>query len=255
MPVPSIRGYHRLPKTHKFSTAGIAAAGAVALAFAVVPGQSDAKPNSTALSAQPVALAQAAFGGKALHSSLTQQSQTAQKQAKTEAIARKTAAVNAEQKATADALKSRQVKAAADMKAAKERTAGQSAAKERSGKTASRSAARLPVPTTYADNLDGWIKESLSILQKKGIPASYEGIHRNVMRESSGDPQAMNDWDVNAVAGIPSKGLLQVIPPTFKAFHVEGTSWNIYDPVANITAACNYAAQKYGSMDNVDSAY
>ncbi|MBF6046649.1 lytic transglycosylase, partial [Streptomyces sp. NRRL B-1677] len=25
--------------------------------------------------------------------------------------------------------------------------------------------------------------------------------------------------------------------------------------VANITAACNYAADKYGSMDNVNSAY
>ncbi|MEU6736512.1 lytic transglycosylase, partial [Streptomyces physcomitrii] len=30
---------------------------------------------------------------------------------------------------------------------------------------------------------------------------------------------------------------------------------DIYDPVANITAAANYAADKYGSMDNVDSAY
>ncbi|MGW2532820.1 transglycosylase SLT domain-containing protein, partial [Streptomyces sp. NPDC001595] len=26
-------------------------------------------------------------------------------------------------------------------------------------------------------------------------------------------------------------------------------------PVANITAACNYAADRYGSMDNVNSAY
>ncbi|MEU3192344.1 lytic transglycosylase, partial [Streptomyces sp. NPDC006992] len=25
--------------------------------------------------------------------------------------------------------------------------------------------------------------------------------------------------------------------------------------VANIVAACNYAADRYGSMDNVDSAY
>ncbi|MFF3145277.1 transglycosylase SLT domain-containing protein, partial [Streptomyces sp. NPDC057927] len=81
------------------------------------------------------------------------------------------------------------------------------------------------------------------------------GIHRNIMRESSGDPWAINNWDSNAAAGTPSKGLLQVIPPTFKAYHVPGTSWNIYDPVANITAAANYAADKYGSMDNVNSAY
>ncbi|MEV0495799.1 lytic transglycosylase, partial [Streptomyces atratus] len=29
----------------------------------------------------------------------------------------------------------------------------------------------------------------------------------------------------------------------------------IYDPVANITAAANYAAHRYGSIDNVHSAY
>ncbi|NED87414.1 lytic transglycosylase, partial [Streptomyces sp. SID11233] len=34
-----------------------------------------------------------------------------------------------------------------------------------------------------------------------------------------------------------------------------GTSNDIYDPVANITAAANYAAERYGSMDNVNSAY
>ncbi|MET7313492.1 transglycosylase SLT domain-containing protein, partial [Streptomyces sp. NPDC005134] len=29
----------------------------------------------------------------------------------------------------------------------------------------------------------------------------------------------------------------------------------IYDPVANITASANYAAHRYGSIDNVNSAY
>ena len=48
---------------------------------------------------------------------------------------------------------------------------------------------------------------------------------------------------------------LQVIDPTFQAYHVSGTSWDPYDPVANITAACNYAAQRYGSIDNVWGAY
>jgi hypothetical protein len=108
---------------------------------------------------------------------------------------------------------------------------------------------------TYANNLDGWIRESRAILAAHNIPGSYDGIHRNIIRESSGNPNAINLWDSNAAAGIPSKGLLQVIDPTFQAFHVQGTSWNIYNPVANITAACNYAHQKYGSMDNVDSAY
>ncbi|GHB55585.1 hypothetical protein GCM10010377_53320 [Streptomyces viridiviolaceus] len=108
---------------------------------------------------------------------------------------------------------------------------------------------------TYPDNLDGWIRESLAILKQNGIPGTYHGIHRNIMRESSGNPLAINNWDINARKGTPSKGLLQVIDPTFRAYHVAGTSWDPYDPVANITAACNYAADRYGSIDNVFGAY
>lgn len=115
--------------------------------------------------------------------------------------------------------------------------------------------AAVPASTGYADNLDGWIRESLDVMAKHGIPGTYEGIHRNVMRESSGNPMAINNWDSNAAAGIPSKGLLQVIDPTFAAYHVPGTAQNSYDPVANITAACNYAAARYGSIDNVNGAY
>ncbi|MFD3696260.1 transglycosylase SLT domain-containing protein [Streptomyces sp. NPDC058646] len=109
--------------------------------------------------------------------------------------------------------------------------------------------------TAYPNNLDGWIRESLSVMAKHNIPGSYNGIHRNIMRESSGNPMAINNWDINARNGIPSKGLLQVIDPTFKAYHVPGTSLNSYDPVANITAACNYAAARYGSIDNVNGPY
>ncbi|MGW6708242.1 transglycosylase SLT domain-containing protein [Streptomyces sp. NPDC054956] len=116
-------------------------------------------------------------------------------------------------------------------------------------------AAPAAASTGYANNLDGWIRQSLAVMAQHGIPGSYEGIHRNVMRESSGNPMAINNWDSNAAAGIPSKGLLQVIDPTFRAYHVPGTSLDSYDPVANITAACNYAAARYGSIDNVNGAY
>ncbi|AOR32693.1 lytic transglycosylase [Streptomyces fodineus] len=107
----------------------------------------------------------------------------------------------------------------------------------------------------YPNNLDGWIRKSLAIMAKKGIPGTYNGIYRNIIRESSGNPLAINNWDSNAAAGTPSKGLLQVIDPTFNAYHVSGTAFSPYDPVANITAACNYAAARYGSIDNVYSAY
>ncbi|KAB8169737.1 transglycosylase SLT domain-containing protein [Streptomyces sp. 3MP-14] len=111
-----------------------------------------------------------------------------------------------------------------------------------------------PEPAS-SEQIDGWIKEALKIMEKEGIPGTYESIHRNLMRESAGDPLTINLWDTNAEQDIPSKGLLQVIDPTFEQYHVDGTSENIYDPVANITAACNYAADRYGSMENVDSAY
>ncbi|KMS93019.1 MULTISPECIES: transglycosylase SLT domain-containing protein [Streptomyces] len=110
-------------------------------------------------------------------------------------------------------------------------------------------------PAGYPNNLDGWIRESLAIMAEKRIPGTYNGIYRNIIRESSGNPKAINLWDSNAAKGIPSKGLLQVIDPTFNAYHVAGTSFDIYDPVANITAACNYAAARYGSIDNVFGAY
>mgnify|MGYP001325577410 CR=1 FL=1 len=111
-----------------------------------------------------------------------------------------------------------------------------------------------PVPASHED-IDRWIKEALKVMDKHDIPGSYDGIYRNLMRESSGDPLTINMWDENAHKNIPSKGLLQVIEPTFEQYHVPGTSDDIYDPVANIVAACNYAADRYGSMDNVDSAY
>lgn len=116
-------------------------------------------------------------------------------------------------------------------------------------------AAPAAAAQSYPDNLDGWIRESLAVMAAHNIPGTYNGIYRNVMRESSGNPNAINNWDSNAAAGTPSKGLLQVIAPTFQAYHVAGTSWDIYDPVANITAACNYAAAVYGSIDNVNGPY
>lgn len=240
MPVPSIPGYNRLSTPHKLTAVGAGAAiGAAAIAFAVVPGESD--NDSPSISARPAALDHAAFGSKTQFAGLHQQSITAEKEAK---AARQK---SADKSTVTDAVdKDKPTK----KKPAKEKDKDKPAA-DRS-ESASRSADRKPV---YANNLDGWIKESLDVMKSKGIPGSYNGIYRNIIRESGGNPQIVNNWDINAQMGIPSKGLLQVIPPTFQTWHVEGTSWNIFDPVANITAACNYAADRYGSMDNVNSAY
>lgn len=223
-------GHSRLTKAHKLSIAGVATLSAAAVAFSLVP--ADAAEAETTISAAPVAWAQAVNGTqtKALYGHLSTQQVIATANAKAAAAAAKAKAdADAKAKAEAAAKKARAQKAAA-----------------------SRSAARTPV---FANNLDGWIKEALFIMKKEGIPGTYAGIHRNIMRESSGNPMAINNWDINAQNGIPSKGLLQVILPTFKTYHVKGTKFDQYDPVANIVAACNYAADRYGSMDNVNSAY
>ncbi|MEU7067414.1 transglycosylase SLT domain-containing protein [Streptomyces sp. NPDC051578] len=212
----------RPTKAQKLSFAGIATLGAAALAFSLVPANA-AEKSGTTVALAPVAWTKVVDGA---------QTKTVQAHLGTQlAVAKTKAAADAKAKA----------KAEADAKKAREQKAA-----------ASRSAVRAPV---FANNLDGWIKEALSIMKREGIPGTYAGIHRNIMRESSGNPRAINNWDINARNGIPSKGLLQVIQPTFAAYHVKGTKFDLYDPVANIVAACNYAADRYGSMDNVNSAY
>ncbi|MFD9789506.1 transglycosylase SLT domain-containing protein [Streptomyces sp. NPDC059070] len=110
-------------------------------------------------------------------------------------------------------------------------------------------------PQVSSRVMDRWIGNALTIMRSKHIPGSYAGILRNIKRESGGNPRAVNNWDSNARAGTPSKGLLQIIDPTFRRYHIAGTAWDIFEPVANITAACNYAAHTYGSIDNVNSGY
>ncbi|MFJ8848092.1 transglycosylase SLT domain-containing protein [Streptomyces cyaneofuscatus] len=163
-----------------------------------------------------------------------------------------TLTIGAKAAAPSDAKAGKAAKAAP----AAERTATAERADRSERTTAAPAAApAAAAPATYTNDLDGWIRESLAVMAQHGIPGSYEGIHRNIIRESSGNPNAINNWDSNAVKGTPSKGLLQVIDPTFQAYHVPGTSTDSYDPVANITAACNYAADRYGSIDNVFGAY
>lgn len=68
--------------------------------------------------------------------------------------------------------------------------------------------------------------------------------------ESGGNPNAINNWDINAQKGTPSKGLMQVIDPTFRAYAYPGYDKNIYDPLSNILAAIRYTLSRYGSLAN-----
>ncbi len=229
--------------------AGVSALGVAALTFSLVPsnGKAEIAPQAAAAAA-PVALTgvTGSAQAKTVQDSVIEQHSTAEKLVKAADAAKAKAAAETRAKAA-------KAKAAAEAKDKAEKAAKAKAdAKKRATEKANRSTSRKPV---YANNLDGWIREAMSIMKKEGIPGSYQGIHRNIIRESSGNRWAINNWDINARNGIPSKGLLQVIQPTFDRYHVKGTKKDLYDPVANIVAACNYAADRYGSMDNVNSAY
>ncbi|MEW2395121.1 transglycosylase SLT domain-containing protein [Streptomyces sp. NPDC046862] len=228
-----------LPKAHKLSLAGVAGLGAASVALTLVPGGGQASAADTAVPAAKVVSSQQQ--AKDVKAALTDQLANAGFKAEAAAAKKKTAD-EAAKKAAAEAA----AKKKADLERAK---------KEAASRSAQRLVVKPVAAKTYPNNLDGWIRQSLDIMKQHKIPGSYDGIKRNILRESSGNPKAINNWDINAINGIPSKGLLQVIPPTFKTYHVPGTSWDIYNPVSNITAACNYAADRYGSMDNVNSAY
>ncbi|MHC3468398.1 transglycosylase SLT domain-containing protein [Streptomyces sp. 7R007] len=243
------RGHRRaLTRHHKIAITGVATLGAAALAFSAVPSSAGtttseaATTGRVAYSTEPIKDVKASVTDQLATDSLKAESIKARAEAKAKAAA----AAAAKKKAAAEA---------AAKKAAAERRAKEAASRAAKRAALKKAAAKKAAVRSYGNNLDGWIRHALDIMKSKGIPGSYNGLYRNIMRESSGNPNAINDWDINAVNGIPSKGLLQVIPPTFTAYHVAGTSWNIYDPVANITAAANYAADKYGSIDNVNSAY
>ena len=105
-------------------------------------------------------------------------------------------------------------------------------------------------PGNFSGSLLSWV---FGAEDATGTPASWTAaILRRIMFESGGNPNAINNWDSNAMAGDPSRGLMQTIGATFNAYHQPGTSSNIYDPVANIAAAINYIKSRYGSIFAID---
>ncbi|MCM1967792.1 transglycosylase SLT domain-containing protein [Streptomyces sp. G1] len=98
-----------------------------------------------------------------------------------------------------------------------------------------------------------YIAKAMSLTGVSG-PQWSNGLATIVRRESGGNVRAVNNWDSNARAGTPSKGPAQLIEPTFRAYHQPGTSWDIFDPVANLAAAINYIRARYGDISRVQQA-
>ncbi|MFI5985036.1 phage tail tape measure protein [Streptomyces sp. NPDC051555] len=94
-----------------------------------------------------------------------------------------------------------------------------------------------------------WAPVVLQALAMVGQPASMLATTlRRMNQESGGNPFAINNWDSNAQAGDPSRGLMQTIGSTFNAYAGPLRSRGIYDPLANIYASMRYALATYGSL-------
>lgn len=98
--------------------------------------------------------------------------------------------------------------------------------------------------------VEQWRALATRALQMTGqySEANLERLLYQMQTESGGNPNAINNWDINAVNGTPSKGLMQVIDPTFRAYAMPGYDKNIYDPLSNMLASIRYAVSMYGSL-------
>lgn len=99
--------------------------------------------------------------------------------------------------------------------------------------------------------VDSWVAQALDVLD---LPQHLApSVKKIIMKESGGNPRAINNWDSNARAGNPSQGLMQTIPSTFRHYVDPSLVGRpITDPVANITAGVNYMIEQYG-LDTLEA--
>lgn len=102
-----------------------------------------------------------------------------------------------------------------------------------------------------AGGVQRWAGLVTKALEHVGQPtdaATVQMVLRRLNQESSGNPRAINNWDSNARRGTPSKGLMQVIGPTFAAYRDSSLGNDIWDPYQNIVASMRYTLARYGSL-------
>ncbi|MEV0031438.1 transglycosylase SLT domain-containing protein [Nocardia sp. NPDC050793] len=96
--------------------------------------------------------------------------------------------------------------------------------------------------------VEQWRGTFAQVLRALAMPAGWLDLGLAQMKtESNGNPKAINLWDSNAQKGTPSKGIMQVIDPTFAAHRSALYPDDIWDPSANIAASLRYTVNRYGS--------
>lgn len=91
------------------------------------------------------------------------------------------------------------------------------------------------------------ISQALAMLNK---PMSLLGPLMTIAQKESGfNPNAINDWDINAQRGDPSVGLFQIINSTFQRWKMPGYN-NRRNPLDSALAAIRYMDGRYGGIMN-----
>lgn len=104
---------------------------------------------------------------------------------------------------------------------------------------------------TVGSGVQQWAGVATKALMMTGqfSKANLDRLLYQMQTESGGNAKAINLWDINAKRGTPSKGLMQVIDPTFAAYKMPGHN-DIWNPLDNILASIRYAVARYGSLGN-----
>ena len=117
---------------------------------------------------------------------------------------------------------------------------------------------KLNLPGFYAEHLKNWMKKQLEQMEddnsgsvtaemikkaaaKMKVSVSAGDISHIltvVQHESNGNARAINNWDINAQEGHPSKGVLQFVDGTFNKYAVKGHH-DIWKPFDQILAMFN----------------
>jgi SLT domain-containing protein len=104
--------------------------------------------------------------------------------------------------------------------------------------------------------LDDWLKAAIAVT---GVGSDWlSGLRWLAMHESTGNPRAVNPYDVNNILNGPgphAMGLMQTIPSTFGHYRDRNLPNEIFNPIANAVASINYILERYGSIGNVISGW
>lgn len=101
--------------------------------------------------------------------------------------------------------------------------------------------------------VEQWRSTVVQALNMLGMPLEWADITlAQIQSESSGNPNAYNDWDSNAMLGLNSGGLLQNVGQYYQGrlpadYLAANPNTNMYDPLGSILAGLRYMVDQYGS--------